>query len=283
MGTFYRHPKLFACQHVTGTAAAADNSRSCTQSARVRALCTAQTEFHNGIALCSPNHTRCFCGNQALVVDDIQQCCFHQLCFHDRRFYTHQRFMGKYHSAFGNGVNFACKTKIFQIINEVCGKQSQTFQICNIILCKTQVANIFNRLLQTCRNGIAVAAGIFSVKQIKYYLLFVRTCFKVALHHGQFIQVRQQCQISTFHFNLLCFYGRKDSAGTFINSLIIHNFSKESKLFRAFFVICIQNRNFPLFFCKTTCIYTIFCIQSASIQHTCIFCRKKCKKGFTNF
>ena len=102
--------------------------------------------------------------------------------------------------------------KFLQIIDKCFGKQSQTGKIPNIFFFKMKLFDIFDGLFQTCGNGIAVSAGVVSVKKIEYNFSFVRTCFKITLHHGQLIQVRQQRQISTFHFKFSFFRFRPRTA-----------------------------------------------------------------------
>ena len=187
MGTFYRNVIQFACQHVACCCAAADHGCSGTQCTCIGTLCTAQTEFQNSIALGCMYHTGSLCRDQALVVDDIQKCCFDQLCFDNGCFDPHQRFMREYNCAFGDRVYFTCKAEILQIANEALRENMQTFQICDVFFCKAQIIQIFDGLLQTCRNGIAVAAGVLSVEQVEYYLSVMCACFIVALHHSQLI------------------------------------------------------------------------------------------------
>ena len=122
MGAFYGNIVQLACQHITCGCTACDHGCSCTQCTCIGALRTAQPKFQNRVALRCMHHAGSLCGDQALVVDDIQKGCFDQLCFDNWCFDPHQRFMGKYHSPFGNRIHFACKTKILQITDEALGK-----------------------------------------------------------------------------------------------------------------------------------------------------------------
>ena len=83
MGTLYGNIIQLACQHVACCHTAADDWRSCTDRTCIGTLRTAQTKFQNGVALCCVYYTGSLCCNQALVVDDVQQCGFNQLCLND--------------------------------------------------------------------------------------------------------------------------------------------------------------------------------------------------------
>ena len=119
MGTLYGNIIQLACQHVACCHTAADDCRSCTDCTCIGALCAAQTKFQNGVALCCVYYTGSLCCNQALVVDNVQQCGFNQLCLNDGGLDTHQRLMREYDGSFGNGINLARKAEASQVVNEV--------------------------------------------------------------------------------------------------------------------------------------------------------------------
>ena len=59
-------------------------------------------------------------------------------------------------------------------------------------------------LFKTCSDGIAAVTGIFPVKSIEDDFFFVLG-FKISLHHGQLIEISQQCQIHCTHSDYLFF------------------------------------------------------------------------------
>ena len=84
MGSFYRNIKHLSAEYIGSTDTACDHGSSCAVSTGISSLGTAETEFHNAIALCSVDNTLCFSCDQTLVVDNGKKCCFNQLCLHDR-------------------------------------------------------------------------------------------------------------------------------------------------------------------------------------------------------
>ena len=119
MGTLYGNIIQLACQHVACCHTAADDCRSCTDCTCIGTLRAAQTKFQNGVALCCVYYAGSLCCNQALVVDNVQQCGFNQLCLNDGGLDTHQRLMREYDGSFGNGINLARKAEASQVVNEV--------------------------------------------------------------------------------------------------------------------------------------------------------------------
>ena len=57
---------------------------------------------------------------------------------------------------------------------------------------------IFYNLFQAGHNGIASLVRVIPEKNVEYYI-FIFLGFKVALHHSQFIQIGQQCEILCAH------------------------------------------------------------------------------------
>ena len=133
-----------------------------------------------------PHHPVGFGGDQALVIDDVQQSGLNKLGFHDWRDDFDQRFLRENDCSFGNGIDITCKPKVFQIIKEIFLEKSGASQIINIFLFKMQVFDVINSLVKTAGNGIGTAARILAIKNIKDNMFF-GVSFKVALHHGQFI------------------------------------------------------------------------------------------------
>ena len=85
--------------------------------------------------------------------------------------------------------------KIFQKILLKNGKTAKIFDIC---VCKSQILNIFNYLLQSCTDSKTASAWVITVKHVEYDSL-VSWVLKIPLHHGKFIEIREQSQVICSH------------------------------------------------------------------------------------
>ena len=99
-------------EHLTGedigcSGASADYCSTCTVDAGIRSLSTAETEFHDSVTTGCIAYSGCFCGNQTLMVDNIQDCSLDKLCFHDRRDYFNERFAWEDNCSFRDCINIA--------------------------------------------------------------------------------------------------------------------------------------------------------------------------------
>ena len=59
--------------------------------------------------------------------------------------------------------------------------------------------DIFDQLFQPCCNGIAAVTGIVAVKSIKNNGFVAVLVFEITLHHGEFIEIREQSQVLPVH------------------------------------------------------------------------------------
>ena len=91
------------------TGASTDDSCTSTIDTGIRPLCTTQTEFHDSVPTGCIADSGCFGSNQTLMIDDIQDCGFYKLCFHDRSDYFDEWFSRKYDSSFRNCINISGK------------------------------------------------------------------------------------------------------------------------------------------------------------------------------
>ena len=85
--------------------------------------------------------------------------------------------------------------KIFQ---KIFFKYGKTAQIFDILICKSQILNILNHLLQSGTNGKTASAWIITVKHVENDSL-VSWVFKIPLHHGKLIKIREQSQVICSH------------------------------------------------------------------------------------
>ena len=115
--------------------------------ASIRSLGPAQSEFHNAVALGRIDDALCLGGNEALVIDDVKQCCLNELGLHDGSNNLDKRFPGENHGSLRNGVDIACKAEFVEIAQEVLLKHIQASQVFNVAVIKMQVLNVLNDLL----------------------------------------------------------------------------------------------------------------------------------------
>ena len=180
-----------AAEHIGGADTARNHGSPCAVHARVRPLCAAQSEFHDAVALGRIHDTFCLGGNQALVVDDIEQGRLHQLRLHDGGNDLDQRFPWEDDGSLRNRIDITGKAEVAEIFQEVFLEYPQASQVLNVAAVKTQVPDVFNHLLQPGADGKAIAVGIGAVEHVKDYGLVGVLFLKISLHHGQFIQVCQ--------------------------------------------------------------------------------------------
>ena len=174
---------------------AADIGCSCTQNGCVRTLSPAGTELQNRPPLSGTDNTVCLSGNQTLMVDAQQQECFDELSLNGRGANSDDGLLGEHRSALRNGPDIAGKLKIRQIIQEFLAKQIAATQIFNILRIKPQLLNVLDDLLQTSRNGKAAAIGTTAVEKVKIRDAVLVALFKIAMCHGQLIEVAEHGQI----------------------------------------------------------------------------------------
>ncbi len=190
VGALHGNVEHFSRQDVGGADTAADHRRPGPVDTRIRSLSPAKAKLHNAVPSGGINHPGRLGGDQALMVDDIQNRSLHQLRLHHRSDHLQKWLPGKYHCSLRDGVDISREMKSSQILQKIILKKSQAPQILHVIGGEMQIPHIFNYLLQTRRYGKAAVAGILPVKRIKNHHLF-RGIFEISLHHGQLIQICQ--------------------------------------------------------------------------------------------
>ena len=106
-----RHVEHLPGQHVGCAHAAADDSRPCAVQSGIRPLGPAQPEFHDAVPLRRVNDPGSLGGDQALVVDDIEDRRLHKLGLHDRRDDLEQRFLRENDRTLGDGIDAPAEMK----------------------------------------------------------------------------------------------------------------------------------------------------------------------------
>ena len=126
MGSLHRDIKKLSCQYIAGGDTAANHGCPCTVGARIGTLCTAQAEFHDAVSARCIADAGSLGGNQALMVDDVQNSSFDKLCFHDWCDNLYHRFSGEHDASFRNRINIAGKFEVSQIQQKVFFENAET-------------------------------------------------------------------------------------------------------------------------------------------------------------
>ena len=132
------------------------------------------------------------------MIDHVQDSRLNELSLHYRSDDFDQGFPGKDHRTLRNRVNISREVKAPEILQKIIFKNAETPQIIYVVRRKVKIPDIFNDLLQACRDGVGSVTGIFAVKSVEDHGL-IRGIFKITLHHGQLIEICQQGQILCSH------------------------------------------------------------------------------------
>ena len=185
-------------QHVGGADTAADHGGAGPVDAGVRSLGPAEAKFHDAVALRRVDDPGGFGGDEALVVYDGEDRRLHKLRFHNRGDDLKKGLPRKYDGAFRNRVDVAGEPEIAQVLQKILIEELQASQILNVAGLEGQVLDIVDDLVEAGRDGEAAAGGIFPVKDVEDDG-FIGLVLKVALHHGQLVEVCQQGQSHGAH------------------------------------------------------------------------------------
>ena len=107
-----RYVEHLACENTRSTGTSTDDCGTCAKDTCIRSLGTTQTKFHDRITLCSIANAGCFGSNEALVIDDIQDCCLYKLSFHDRCYNFDKRFSWEDNCSLRNCIDITCETEV---------------------------------------------------------------------------------------------------------------------------------------------------------------------------
>ena len=183
------------------------------------------------------------------MVYDSQNGRLYKLGFHNRRDDLEKGFPRKDDRTLGNRIDVAGKPEAAQVLQEILVKQLQASQIIDIFFLKGQVSDIVDDLVEAGCDGEAAAGGILPVKDVEDYS-FIVLVFEITLHHGQFVEVRQQSQPHGTHniHALLYKYSRREPGNLPVPSAVLtvmfqlrvaylHKNNKRKRQFFAFFII----------------------------------------------
>ena len=129
------------------------------------------------------------------MVYKVQKRCFYKLSLHNRRFHAEQRFIGKYDGTFLHGIDFPREAQFQEHAQECFVKQVQRTKVCDVILCKVQVVDVFHNRFRARHHRIS-AVFAFTEKQIEHRFVLGHTMFKVSIHHRKLVQIRHHGQVA---------------------------------------------------------------------------------------
>ena len=178
-----------------GAVAAADIGCSGTQNGGIRSLGPAGAEFQHRPALGGTDHPVGLGGDEALMVDAQKQERLNQLGLDGRGPDRDDRLLGEDRRSLRHGPDVAGEAEIGQILQEFLAEQVPATEIFNVLRVKMQVPDIPDNLLQTRRNGKAAAVGTLTEEHIEIADAVLVAPLKVAVAHGQLIEVAEHGEI----------------------------------------------------------------------------------------
>ena len=116
MGPKDRDVKEFSCTYVTGPASASNNCCTGSPNSCIHFLRSTSSELHQRFVFDHRLNPSCFCSNQSLEIDNIEEGRFDQLTLSKRSFYLNNRLIGKNQVPFFSRANSQFHFKIFQVI-----------------------------------------------------------------------------------------------------------------------------------------------------------------------
>ena len=130
----HRDVEHLAGQDVGGSHTSADHGSSGSVKTCVRSLGSAESEFHDPVALRCVDDTGRFRRDQTLMVDNVQDRGLNKLRLHDRSDHFHKRFLREDHAALRDRVDISTEVKAAQILEEVFAEDTKAAQIVYIII-----------------------------------------------------------------------------------------------------------------------------------------------------
>ena len=191
--------KELSAQDIGCSHAACNDCRASAVGSRVGTLGTAKTELHDSVAAGRIADTRRLRGDQALVVDDVEDRGLHELCLHDRGNDLDHRLSGEHERAFGDRVDRTCEFEVFKVVEKILIKNAETAKVVDILLAEMQLLDVFDQLFGSAHDRIAAAEGIGSEERVEDNRIVLFLILKISLHHGELIQICEQCQVLSVH------------------------------------------------------------------------------------
>ena len=183
VGASDRYFKELAAEDIGSADTAGDDSCPGTVGTGVGALGTAQTEFHNAVTLRRVADPGGLGGDQALMVDDIEDGGLDQLRLHDGSNNFHHGFPGEHEGTFRNSVNGTGKVEIGQVVQEILIEDSDAAQIFDISVTEVELLDVIDQLLDAAHDRITAAKRIGTEESVKDNVLVLVLVLEISLHH----------------------------------------------------------------------------------------------------
>ena len=143
------------------------------------------------------------------MVEFQKQVGLHQLGLDCGRAHGEHRLHREDGRPLGHGPDIARETEVFQIVEKALPENAAPAEVGDVLLVKVQVLHIVHDLLQPRCDGVAAIVGHAAEKHVKITDAILHVVGKVAVAHGQFIEIAQHGQIDSvcaFHSSLpFCF------------------------------------------------------------------------------
>ena len=184
------------------TGYAADIGRAGAHDGGVRTLRAAGAEFQHRPAPGGPLDAVGLSGDEALMVDGQQGEGLDELGFDGRCAHHHQRLLGKYRRALGDGIDIAGETEVTEIGQKFLAEDAAAPQVGDVLLREVQVLDVVDELLQSRRDGEAAAVRHLPEKYIEIHDAILVAGLEIPVAHGQLVEIAKHSHVQLF----LCFH-----------------------------------------------------------------------------
>src|SRR6056297_26758 len=137
MGALHSDVKHLSRPDIAGTAYAAYECAAYRTQTTIGTVRAAQTEFNDDAIARSTLNACCLGGDEGLKIDNIEQGCFHQLCFSQIAFHGEQGFMVKNQRSFLRRNHSAVETKAAQVFEKLSRERVQRTEIGDVLIAET--------------------------------------------------------------------------------------------------------------------------------------------------
>ena len=182
--------------------AAADVGSARAENRAVSALRAAGAEFQHRPAPGGPLDAIGLSGDEALVVDGQQGERLDQLRLDGRCADHHQRLLGKYRRALGDGIDIAGEAEVTEIGQKFLAEDAAAPQVGDVLLREVQVLDVVDELLQSRRDGEAAAVRHLPEKYVEIHDAILVAGLEIPVAHGQLVEIAKHSHVQLF----LCFH-----------------------------------------------------------------------------
>ena len=133
------------------------------------------------------------------MVDGQQYHGFDELRLNHRPGNGHERLTGEYGRAFRHGPDIALEFEMPQIVQECFGKAAAAAEVFDIFVGEMQVFKVVDQLLNARHDGVAAAIRYAAEEHVKIGPPVGDAFFKIAMRHGELIEIGQHGQVFFCH------------------------------------------------------------------------------------